>query len=198
MTSLMEEVLRSGTGAGARGRGFVLPAAGKTGTSHDGWFAGYTTKLICVVWVGFDDNRELVLEGAQSALPIWTEFMKRAHEHREYATARGFEAPDGIVAVEVDPSTGQLATSACPNTRNEMFIAGSQPAQSCPVHRGGSGTRVASWDVPDAEPPAPSARSNPKRLAQNNAAPPVAEAAKTPEPPRKPKGIFGKLRDMFK
>lgn len=198
MTSLMEEVLRSGTGAGARGRGFVLPAAGKTGTSHDGWFAGYTTKLICVVWVGFDDNRELVLEGAQSALPIWAEFMKRAHEHREYATARGFEAPDGIVAVEVDPSTGQLATSACPNTRNEMFIAGSQPAQSCPVHRGGSGTRVASWDVPDTEPPAPSARSNPKRLAQNNAAPPVAEAAKAPEPPRKPKGIFGKLRDMFK
>ncbi len=59
-------------------RGFNVPAAGKTGTSHDGWFAGYTSELLCVVWVGFDDNRELDLEGAHSAAPIWAEFMKRA------------------------------------------------------------------------------------------------------------------------
>ena len=58
--------------------------AGKTGTSHDGWFAGYTSELLCVVWVGFDDNRELNLEGAHSAAPIWAEFMKRALEFREY------------------------------------------------------------------------------------------------------------------
>jgi len=198
MTSLMEEVLRTGTGAGARGKGFLLPAAGKTGTSHDGWFAGFTTKLICVVWVGFDDNRELVLEGAQSALPIWTEFMKKAHEHREYASARGFEAPDGIVAVEVDPASGHLATSACPSTRNEMFIAGSQPTQSCPVHRGGGGTRVASWDVSDSEPAAKPSRPNTPRIAQNTPKPPETDPAKPNEPARKPKGIFGKLRDMFK
>ena len=84
MENMMEEVLRSGTGAGVRSRGFYLPAAGKTGTSHDGWFAGFTSKLICVVWVGFDDNRDIKLEGARSALPIWTEFMKRAHQHPEY------------------------------------------------------------------------------------------------------------------
>jgi membrane peptidoglycan carboxypeptidase len=106
MVSLMEEVLRSGTGAGVRSRGFTLPAAGKTGTSHDGWFAGFTSKLICVVWVGFDDNKELRLEGAQSALPIWTEFMKRAHQFREYRGVRAFSAPDGVVSVEVDPATG--------------------------------------------------------------------------------------------
>ena len=58
VTNLMEEVLRSGTAAGVRARyNLNVPAAGKTGTSHDGWFAGYTSELLCVVWVGFDDNR---------------------------------------------------------------------------------------------------------------------------------------------
>ncbi len=78
MVNLMEDVLRSGTGAGVRTRGFTVPAAGKTGTSRDGWFAGFTSQLLCVVWVGFDDNHDLNIEGAKSALPIWTEFMKRA------------------------------------------------------------------------------------------------------------------------
>ena len=65
MVSMLQEVLRSGTGAGVRSLGFTLPAAGKTGTSRDGWFAGFTSELLCVVWVGFDDNRELNLEGAR-------------------------------------------------------------------------------------------------------------------------------------
>ncbi len=64
MVSMLEEVLRSGTAAAVRARGFNVPAAGKTGTSRDGWFAGFTSELLCVVWVGFDDNRELNLEGA--------------------------------------------------------------------------------------------------------------------------------------
>ncbi len=71
MVSMLEEVLRSGTAAAVRARGFNVPAAGKTGTSRDGWFAGFTSELLCVVWVGFDDNRELNLEGAHSAAPIW-------------------------------------------------------------------------------------------------------------------------------
>src|SRR5579859_3527197 len=83
MVSMLEEVLRSGTAAAVRARGFTVPAAGKTGTSRDGWFAGFTSQLLCVVWVGFDDNRELNLEGAHSAAPIWTEFMKRALQYRE-------------------------------------------------------------------------------------------------------------------
>ncbi len=106
MTNLMEEVLRSGTGASVRARGFTLPAAGKTGTSHDGWFVGFTSRLICAVWVGFDDNRELGLEGAHSALPVWAEFMKRAHQFREYRNVHEFAAPDGIVTVEIDPASG--------------------------------------------------------------------------------------------
>ena len=126
MTNLMEDVLRTGTGAGVRSRGFTLPAAGKTGSSHDAWFAGYTSKLLCVVWVGFDDYRDVKLEGAKAALPIWTAFMKRAHTHRSYRRVSGFDAPSGIVSADVDPESGQLATSACPTFKSEVFIAGTQ------------------------------------------------------------------------
>src|SRR5439155_9257319 len=90
MVNLMQDVINSGTAAGVRSRGFTVPAAGKTGTSRDGWFAGFTSQLLCVVWVGFDDNSELKLEGAKSALPIWTEFMKRATAQPLYRDVRPF------------------------------------------------------------------------------------------------------------
>jgi penicillin-binding protein 1B len=134
--NMMEEVLTSGTGAAVRSRGFYLPAAGKTGTSHDGWFAGFTSKLICVVWVGFDDNRDIKLEGARSALPIWTEFMKRAHQHPEYKSVRGFAAPSGVVTVQIDAETGELATPNCPKVRSEVFVDGTQPVVACHLHGG--------------------------------------------------------------
>jgi penicillin-binding protein 1B len=134
--NMMEEVLRSGTGAGVRSRGFYLPAAGKTGTSHDGWFAGFTSKLICVVWVGFDDNRDIKLEGARSALPIWTEFMKRAHQQPEYRNVHEFAAPSGVVTVSIDADSGELATPSCPNIRSEVFIEGTQPRVFCHLHDG--------------------------------------------------------------
>jgi len=151
MTNLMEEVLRSGTAAAVRAGGFTVPAAGKTGTSHDGWFAGYTSELLCVVWVGFDDNRELDLEGAHSAAPIWAEFMKRALEFREYRNAKPFVAPEGIVSIEIDPQSGMPATPYCPKTRQEVYIAGTQPVGSCPLHGGRQGiTNVAGWETPSA------------------------------------------------
>ncbi len=115
MVSLLEEVLRSGTAAAVRAGGFTVPAAGKPGTSRDGWFAGFTTELLCVVWVGFDDSRKLDLEGAHSAAPIWAEFMKRALEYRAYRDAKPFQAPDGIVSVAIDPLSGMPATPFCPN-----------------------------------------------------------------------------------
>ena len=146
MISLLEEVMRSGTAAGVRSRGFTLPAAGKTGTSRDGWFAEFTSKLICVVWVGFDDNKELGLEGAKSALPIWTEFMKRAHQHRQYKNVTGWDAPDGIVSVDIDPASGQLATVGCPSARAEVFVSGTQPVELCRLHGGGI-THVAGWET---------------------------------------------------
>ncbi len=204
MTNLMEEVLRTGTGAGVRARGFTVPAAGKTGTSHDGWFAGYTSELICVVWVGFDDNRELNLEGARSALPIWTEFMKRALEFREYRNAKPFAAPDGIVTLEIDPLSGQIATRDCPQTRMEVFIAGTQPQEVCHLHGGGASTLVAGWDTPPELEASKPAGDGPAVVAQHGPKPPKAaptadEQIPQPEKPKtEKKGLFRKLLGIFR
>lgn len=130
ITNLLQSVISSGTGAGVRARGFVLPAAGKTGTSHDGWFAGYTPDLLCIVWVGFDDYRELKLSGSQSALPIWADFMKKAAAILPLK-GEDFSPPDGVVAVDVDPMSGLLATPSCPNRRTEYFIKGTEPKTFC-------------------------------------------------------------------
>jgi penicillin-binding protein 1B len=135
MLNMMQEVLRSGTGAGVRSRGFVLPAAGKTGTSRDGWFSGFTSELLCVVWVGFDDNRDLNLEGARSALPIWADFMKRAAQIRPYNLAHQFRAPSGVVTAEICDTTGELAGPYCPNVHSEVFISGTQPTSPCTAHQ---------------------------------------------------------------
>jgi penicillin-binding protein 1B len=149
MTSMMEEVLRTGTAAGVRAKyNLNFPAAGKTGTSHDGWFAGYTSELLCVVWVGFDNNDELDLEGAHSAAPIWAEFMKRALDFREYRDTKPFAAPEGIVTVNIDPQSGYPATPACPKTQEEVYIAGTEPVGSCPLHGGRQViTNVAGWEL---------------------------------------------------
>jgi penicillin-binding protein 1B len=131
---MMQDVLRYGTGASVRSRGFTLPAAGKTGTSRDGWFAGFTSELLCVVWVGFDDGRELNLEGAHSALPVWAEFMKRAAQFRQYRDAKPFQQPSGIVSVKICADSGQLAGEFCPDVRSDVFINGTQPAVECEMH----------------------------------------------------------------
>ncbi|MGH9914939.1 MAG: transglycosylase domain-containing protein, partial [Pyrinomonadaceae bacterium] len=78
MTSFMKDVIERGTAAKIRARGFKFNVAGKTGTSRDGWFAGFTPNIVCVVWVGFDDGKQLGLTGASSALPIWADFMTAA------------------------------------------------------------------------------------------------------------------------
>ena len=132
MVNMLEEVLRSGTGAGVRSMGFTAPAAGKTGTSHDGWFAGFTSDLLCVVWVGFDDGHELDLEGAKSALPVWAEFMKRAVKY--YDDPKPFRVPPGVVSVRVCADSGGLAGEFCPNVRAEYFIPGTEPQAHCELH----------------------------------------------------------------
>jgi membrane carboxypeptidase/penicillin-binding protein len=85
-----------------------------------------------VVWVGFDDHRDLKLEGAKSALPIWTEFMKQAV--LLLGAPKRFRQPPGVVSVEVDPVSGLLGTPQCPIVRSEVFIAGSQPVEFCNRH----------------------------------------------------------------
>jgi len=135
MTYLMEGVINSGTGAGVRARGFTLPAAGKTGTSRDGWFAGYTKDLLAIAWVGYDDNRDLNLEGARSALPIWTEFMlKAAQLYPRDPDSMYFTRPSGIDFVRLDADSLVLANPSCENTFEEAFIAGTAPVSHCPLH----------------------------------------------------------------
>ncbi len=144
VTSVLEDVIDHGTGATVRAMGFTAPAAGKTGTSRDGWFAGYTSNLLCIVWVGFDDNRDLGLTGASSAAPIWAECMKRATALHGYSDVQPFVQPEGVTRVSIDPDTLQLAMPMCPTTREEVYIAGTEPTEYCNLHGGG---RIAS-DVP--------------------------------------------------
>jgi penicillin-binding protein 1B len=134
--SLLKDVLNRGTGAGVRARGFTLPAAGKTGTSRDGWFAGFTSNLLCVIWIGFDDNRDLGLPGGAVAAPIWADFMTRATSLAQYRDVKDFAMPEGVQSVVIDPETLQLATPNCPTTREEVYVAGSAPTVFCEIHGG--------------------------------------------------------------
>ena len=131
LTTMLEAVIDSGTGSTVRGRGFTAPAAGKTGTSHDAWFAGYTSNLLCVVWVGNDDYTDIKLAGGSTAAPIWAEFMKRAQKTPPYSNMKGFAAPSGVVEVHLDKVTNRLATPACPEGYYVAFIAGTEPKQTC-------------------------------------------------------------------
>jgi penicillin-binding protein 1B len=136
MTHLLEGVIAEGTAASVRSRGFELPAAGKTGTSRDGWFAGYTKDYLVITWVGFDNNDDLNLEGAKSALPIWTDFMIKAAQLYPPLNIdeMEFRAPEGIEFVKIDSMSHLPATSACPETFSEAFIAGTVPTMMCPLH----------------------------------------------------------------
>lgn len=134
VTNMMRSVLNEGTGASARAAGFTLDAAGKSGTTNDlrdAWFVGFTPDLLTVVWVGFDDNQPIGLSGTQAALPIWTSFMTRALAgHANQA----FEAPDGVVFVDVDRDTGKVAGPFCTRVLAEAFIVGTEPWEQCNAH----------------------------------------------------------------
>ena len=138
-TSMMENVLRGeGTGAGVRNMGFVAPAAGKTGTSHDAWFAGFTSNLLCIVWVGNDDYTDIKLQGAHAAGPIWAEFMKKAVELPQYSDTKEFVPPQGVEMVNLDKVTNLLADGACPDDYTAAFLDGTAPTDTCdhpPDHR---------------------------------------------------------------
>jgi penicillin-binding protein 1B len=146
VTNLLEDAINRGTGTGVRSLGFRAPAAGKTGTSQDGWFAGYTSNLLCVTWVGFDDNRELGLSGAKSAAFIWAEFMKRAVLVPGFRDARPFAVPEGIAKVAIDPQTQQLSSGSCPDQYDEVFVSGTEPAELCSLHGGDSLPEITSGE----------------------------------------------------
>lgn len=131
---MLEQVVNHGTGEGARQRGFMRPAAGKTGTtndSKDAWFAGFTPNLLAVVWTGFDQKEALGLTGAEASLPAWTDFMKAATASRP---ALDFVPPPGIVVEKVDSLTGYLAGPYCPVVMEGAFPKNLAPTQICPFH----------------------------------------------------------------
>jgi len=139
-TSLLEGVLNFGTAAGVRAHGFTVPAAGKTGTSHDAWFAGYTTNLLCIIWVGNDDYTDVKLQGADAAAPIWADFMKRAITLPQYSDTHEFVPPDGVHVVRLDKATGLLANDTCTNDFDAAFLDGTAPNNYC-SQMGGSDDR---------------------------------------------------------
>ena len=135
VSDMMRSVIDEGTAASARGLGFTAPAAGKTGTTNDyrdAWFVGFTPDLLCVVWVGFDDNTPVGLSGTRAALPIWVDFMKVALGGRKPTPFA--PPPEGIVFVDIDRETGLLANPSCPKVRSEAFVAGTEPREPCFAH----------------------------------------------------------------
>jgi penicillin-binding protein 1B len=193
MTSMMESVINTGTAAGVRARGFAAPAAGKTGTSHDAWFAGYTSNLLCIVWVGNDDYSDLKIEGAKSAAPIWAEFMKRAVKLPAYKNVKPFQQPDGIINLTLDKTTNKLATAACPDDYEAAFIAGTEPKETCDQPQGVAGFFQKIFGG-GPKPLTPPSVSNANQQ-QPSSSPPAqsAQQQKPPEEKKKKKGFWGRL-----
>ena len=144
ITSLLEGVVTSGTGAAARALGVSGAIAGKTGTTNDGrdaWFVGYAPRLLAVVWVGFDGGDAHGLSGAEAALPIWADFMRQA---LDASPQPAFTVPSGIAFADIDVGNGLRANRFCPVVARETFLAGTEP-EPCQEHGGVSDQLVDWW-----------------------------------------------------
>jgi penicillin-binding protein 1B len=189
MTTMMEGVLNFGTAYEVRQRGFMAPAAGKTGSSHDGWFAGYTSNLLCIVWVGYDDYSDIRLSGAQTAAPIWAEFMKKAVTLPQYSDVKQFTQPVGVVDVQLDKATNLLSTPACPETYTAAFIVGTEPTTTCDQGSGVKGFFSKMFGLGGDKPLPPGSQSGAAANQDPNALGPDG---------KKKKGFFGKIAGIFK
>jgi penicillin-binding protein 1B len=203
--SLMRDVINHGTAAGVRGMGFSAPAAGKTGTSHDAWFAGFTSNLLCVVWVGNDDYSDIKMEGAQAALPIWAAFMKNAVKLPQYSDTQYFDPPAGVTEVQLDKATNLLADASCPDDYTAAFLDGTQPTGTCDHPNGDQRNIFQKMFGLGGNKPAPPIIPPPANVVQPQA--PSGQAQKLPSqqqnpeettPAKKKKGFFGKVFGIFK
>jgi penicillin-binding protein 1B len=212
--SLLEGAMTYGTAASVRQHGFTGPGAGKTGTSHDAWFAGYTSNLICIIWVGNDDYTDIStgltrkLQGADTAAPIWAEFMKRAIQLPQYSDVKPFTPPEGITAARIDRTSDLLADSTCPDHNIYLaFLDGTAPVNTCSqmgenpqnfIQKifgiGGNKPTTPDSNTPPSNTPAPIIRQAPNT-------PPDGNAPDTNQPPAQPKKknflqkIFGGGKD---
>ena len=151
MSSMLADVISSGTAYRARQMGFSLPAAGKTGTTNDyndAWFVGFTPHLVTGVWVGFDQPKTIIGNGyaADVAVPIWASFMKRATKGDK---PDWLDKPADVVMVNVCRLSGKLPGAGCDSVQvvtkegllekrsmiyGEYFAKGTQPTTVCPLH----------------------------------------------------------------
>jgi len=145
---------------------------------------------LCIVWVGYDDYSDLHLSGAQSAAPIWAEFMKKAVALPQYSDVKPFNQPEGVVDVQLDKITNRLATPSCPDDYTIAFVAGTEPHDTCDQSGGKQGffSRIFGGNSENALPPA-GASGN----AQAAAGVQSEEEAR-----KKKKGFFGKIVGVFK
>jgi penicillin-binding protein 1A len=214
MSTMLADVINSGTGATARRLGFTLPAAGKTGTTNDfndAWFIGYTPKLVAGVWVGFDQPRTILPNGfaAEIAVPVWAKFMKVATRNDK---PEWLAVPPGVIAVKIDRLSGLLASEACESGEvvdpatgqidrrsgayTEYFARGTEPTAYCEAPQT-EGVRVAGLLGDEEKPAAPRVEENAfvpapsgSGLTERRIAPPAprvpAERAILPAPARAP------------
>jgi penicillin-binding protein 1B len=202
--ALMENVVNAGTGATIRAHGFTAPAAGKTGTSHDAWFAGFTSNLLCVVWIGNDDYSDLKLEGGKTAAPIWADFMKHAVQLPQYSDTRQFPTPNGVSTVRLDKVTNLLSDASCPQDYDAVFLDGTAPTETCDQSAGdqrnvfqklfGIGKEAT---VGPAGAPVNGMPNLPAQPTGSQAAAATAQPGPAPPPPdqqqKKKRGFFGRL-----
>ncbi len=192
--SLLEGVMNFGYGYAVRQRGFTAPAAGKTGTSHDAWFAAYSSNLLCIVWIGNDDYTDVKLQGATAAAPIWAEFMNRAKNLPQYSDMTGFPAPSDVTNVKLDKQTNLPADATCPNDYTAAFLDGTIPQGTCSRMGENSQSFIQKiFGTGDSEPAVPVTEKS--ETAQPNALSPAdANAPAVPAAPKKKnflKKLFG-------
>jgi penicillin-binding protein 1A len=115
-----------------------MPMAGKTGTTQnwgDAWTVGFSPYYTTAIWFGFDSGGNSLgreLTGATAAGPAWAEYMKKIHQG---LPRQKFERPEnGLVELQVCTESGKLPTQHCPNTKEELFIAGTEPDKFCDIH----------------------------------------------------------------
>jgi penicillin-binding protein 1B len=139
--------------------------------------------------VGYDDYSDIRLSGAQTAAPIWAEFMKKAVTLRQYSDVKQFTQPVGVVDVQLDKATNLLSTPACPETYTAAFIVGTEPTTTCDQGSGVKGFFSKMFGLGGDKPLPPgsqvgaSAGQDPNALGQDG---------------KKKKGFFGKIAGIFK
>lgn len=138
MVSMLEDVIDRGTASAARGWGIRFDAGGKTGTTDDfkdAWFIGFSTSVVAGVWVGFDQPKTIGRDayGARYALPIWSDFMRRAAQRRP---PQVFEMASGLHEEQLCRVSYLRPVEGCPVYIEYFKQNDDVPSRLCPVHRG--------------------------------------------------------------